>query len=39
MLSRSSQNEGFILIDIRTKNERLKQELIKGSIEITAFDI
>ena len=33
------QNEGLILIDIRTKKERLDTGIIKGSLKITAFDI
>tara|TARA_B110000438_G_scaffold221581_1_gene214852 strand:- start:111 stop:584 length:474 start_codon:yes stop_codon:yes gene_type:complete len=33
------QKEGLILIDIRTSKERKSTGIIKGSLEITAFDI
>ena len=33
------QNEGLILIDIRDKKERKKTGIIKGSLEITAFNL
>jgi peptidylprolyl isomerase len=33
------QKEGFVLIDIRTERERKSTGIIKGSLEMTAFDL